>query len=142
MREIKFRAWHKKHNEIYDVISLKFDYDGILESAVVADKTFYDQRLVKADDLIVEQCTGVKDRKGKEIFEGDIISMRYPRDRRYFTKFIVLKDPRSPRLVFSDERISTELFDLFNDMHDYYEVIGNIHNDPELLNKDQPNEEE
>lgn len=41
MRNIKFRAWHKKHNEVYDVISLKFDYDGILEQAVVADKSFH-----------------------------------------------------------------------------------------------------
>lgn len=133
MCEIEFRAWDKV-NKTYTYVTL-----GDLICGACAETG--DKKL-SGNEQIWEQYTGLKDKNGEEIYEGDIVEMKYPRDRRFIAKFVVLKDPRSPRIVFLDETKSTEFFDIFSHMQDHYEIIGNIHENPELLNGDKPNEEE
>ena len=72
------------------------------------------------------QSTGLFDKNGREIFEGDIIKMRFPRDKRFIGRFKVIKDDISPRLVMIDESLATEKFDIYNYKSDYYEVVGNV----------------
>ena len=72
MRELKVRAWHKPYKQMCNVSMLQFDYDGTICAAVIIEKPFNDQRLAKIDDLIIEQDTGLKDRNGTKINEGDV----------------------------------------------------------------------
>ena len=62
MREIKFRAWDKKLSKMFKLENcINFEISDL-----------YDPR-PQHEDLIVMQYTGLKDKNGKEIYEGDIL---------------------------------------------------------------------
>jgi len=66
MREIKFRAWSKRFNGMYTEIHLNSDYCIFNKTAIpICD--------FRSDDVIVMQFTGLCDKAGKPIYEGDII---------------------------------------------------------------------
>ena len=101
-RKLKFRVWNKNTN--------KYEYTEL-------DYYFVIDQRIKA--YIYEQYTGLKDKNGKEIYEGDVV--RQFDDEEYF----VVKFEYGGFLPFTANMMT---FDV-----DYCEVIGNIHENPELL---------
>ena len=107
MREIKFRTWTGK----------KMHYGN----SSIADKT----------DWPLMQFTGLKDREGKEIWEGDIITWGGINSIVQFGTILTDDgEKKATGWVASEERVSM-YDDCFVD--NTCEVLGNIYENPELL---------
>ena len=79
MREIKFRAFHEPTKQMFDVFS--FDVNNV--------RAWYPEKYgleisPDREDCILMQYTGLKDKNGREIYEGDIVKCNY--DKYIFSK--------------------------------------------------------
>lgn len=125
----KFRAWLKKEQKMDNEI----DHISWLEDELycIGDGITY---MVLAEDLVLMQSTGLKDKNGKEIFEGDIITngMDIVDVRNHETLgFYTIVNGRE---VFFGHGTSIEEFEEdIEGFTEIAEVIGNIYENPELL---------
>ena len=124
----KYRMWNRITLKLHHVGGLYFDSKEVQYIDEVGILRF-----IKFENTILMQSTGLHDKNGKEIFEGDIVRMRNPRDRRQIGMFQVVRVANSPMLGLLDKKLTTEIFNLYEHMRNYYEIIGNIHENPELL---------
>jgi uncharacterized phage protein (TIGR01671 family) len=131
MREIKFRAWDKENEEMYDVAMIDVETG---EVAYTDHPTGYNaDALLEQVELM--QYTGLKDKNGKEIFEGDIL--RDTDSEIYYVDFIrgcfyLRTNYKSfPHLGWAEWLPMCEIDRLANPVD--FEIIGNIYENPDLL---------
>lgn len=128
MRVPKFRAWTEEGKVMYyDVYPFKDD--TLLLSY---DEIAFDE--VPASDFILMQSTGLKDKNGSEIFEGDIIKFSDCDDDTYVTPVVWDKNYACFGASFSGKYpiFFEYLEDFYTELKDI-EVIGNIYENQELL---------
>lgn len=129
MREYKFRVWDTENKEMLKVQELDFEdtfYGGRLSIRTDQYNDYFD-----IEDMILMQYTGLKDKKQKEIYEGDIVSFNLKSDgegQPNITGYIEYQT------TFSGYRIMSlkGSFALDYNIKDL-EVIGNIYDNSELL---------
>lgn len=126
----KFRAWDKKCNEMFK------DTFAITESGqviIVEQESVFDTPdYVFTDDLIIMQSTGLKDKNGKEVFENDVI-----RDSDGFEGIVQYDESYGmygiAYLPTKSNGIDTTFEELKDKYRNKFEVVGNIYENPELL---------
>ena len=119
----KFRAWLKNDKEIIDVDEIHW-FDGELD--IIGD---YITFVRKADEIELMQSTKLKDKNGKEIFEGDIVDYK---GRKAVIKWHGSYASFIYRFVDELNKRSAEWYPLYL-AYLKCEVIGNIYENPELL---------
>lgn len=167
MREVKYRAWVEKEKELVDVITIYFEDRTVtlpIQTSVIAEE-WWDKTTWNFEDVVLMQSTGLKDKNGREIYEGDIVKNVGPYSptvRKYgFGEFKYTNE----NLVVCKELVGTTLrhiidFKTQNELPNgltgmspngwygpkppidneqfwnfqrSFEVIGNIYENPELL---------
>ncbi|MCT3351183.1 hypothetical protein EFP34_11770 [Lacticaseibacillus paracasei] len=135
-REIKFRAWDKVYEcYLYDVQNAYDTLSGCVKDENGEDAG-YDEEcfagFLDNDQYVVEQYTGLHDKNGREIYEGDII-VTHPKSRYEAPKSGVVQFGGScPSFGYKTE--DREEYDIWSsNAYRTYEVIGNIFENPELL---------
>jgi uncharacterized phage protein (TIGR01671 family) len=130
VREIKFRAWDTETN---NMIGCSLSMGTIMCNYVGKKRTFNGELL--SDRYIIMQSTGLKDKNGKEIFEGDILSYGGNTDL-WSTACGVVEFRRGKFVNAYNWKYGVEK-EKYDDLHDVviggFENIGNIFDNPSLL---------
>lgn len=121
-REIKFRAWHKDLKKMFKIGQITLEKGTW--NFEPNDRDFIGISIPSQPSFVLMQYTGLHDKNGKEIYEGDIVKSYYYIDtpngeqERFNQKVINYND------VLCEYKINA-----FENL----EVIGNIYENPELL---------
>ena len=120
-----FRAWDKLNNNIYVVEQINFDC-GEFESI-----GYGITNLRGADKIELMQSTGLCDKEGTEVFEGDILHHQIQTEYTFIVKY-----DKDKGRWYGDGLSRTYRIDITKEFLPYYKVIGNIYENQELLEVD------
>lgn len=137
MREIKFRAWDKPQT---------FANEQKLDGRMVYSKLKRNENYMTSNDVgwsfricdvnaPIMQYTGLKDKNGKEIYEGDILrwlAIEVKTGRVVVDELVIAEYSEQDARYFCYLNGLPE--NLFQDRTKRWEIIGNIYENPELLN--------
>lgn len=113
----KFRAWDKKDKAIRDVTHIIYMYESVVLNV---ERTFYERTFCEIELM---QSTGLKDKNGVEIYEGDIVENIY--------KEIGFIKNCNDALCFSRKERNFYLSGIGAGRP--FKILGNIYENPELL---------
>lgn len=155
MREIKYRAWDNVANQMYYVGEEELIVFIMRGNAIEADKIIPDEsedgyHVEKLDHLQYLQYTGLKDKYGYEIYEGDITELEVGGEKRRFIvriKTVIREVVSNPKFTDDTAKVAItgvvfewngfELFPCVDDEGQFDNtkmyIAGNIYANPELL---------
>lgn len=142
MREIEFRVWDSRKKSYFNKKDIAIDNLGnifVFEGCDDNDADLWHVRILSDPDnerYIIEENTGLTDINGTEIFEGDIIFQKpLSKNSVGWTGKVIFKEGAFMAEVYERGKIVMYLFLSEFNAEKTSEVIGNIHENPELLEK-------
>lgn len=134
----KFRAWF---SEASQMITDGLESINLFNETVTITSRYYDNFAdvydfgsieVDIGNAILMQYTGCRDKNGIEIYEGDVIKDKY--DKTWLVQWYVGAFVITDKIPDSDGQTTTySHFSNVSNHHFYFDVIGNIYENPELL---------
>lgn len=134
MREIKFRAWDTKNKEMVNDIWIAPHYGWLV---MTDNDAMAERERPERNQWELMQFTGLYDKNGKEIYEGDILKC----ERDYWEtprNLVVEWNEDCWSLLKTDDPVDSEVLNhnsSFNVPEYQREVIGNIYENPELAGR-------
>ena len=134
MREIKFRAWDTKNKEMVDDPPALDDYGGLND--VIECLMKFEIECYEEGPFILMQYTGLKDKNGTEIYEGDIIEYNYSHKGTYINCSTSENKKFTGLVEWNRGRFESGMCEI-GDKGWKIEIVGNIYEDknenPNLL---------
>lgn len=125
----KFRAWDKHRNEMnYKVMVGNCDTDDENWTCPIIWIEERQNWLHFDDYDSIMQSTGLCDKEGTEVFEGDILHHQIQKEYTFIVKY-----DKEKGCWYGDGLSRTYRIKITKDFLPYYKVIGNIYENPELL---------
>ncbi|EAB5367323.1 YopX family protein [Campylobacter jejuni] len=137
LQDFDFRIWDKTKEEFLkkELTLIKIDNERVIAGRIsrfyanTADIT--DKFIGNGNDLEIELWTGIYDKNGKKIYEGDIVKTKSPYDC-FLAKVGIHKEGTFYLESKSRDYIGSLIYLVKDEGYDT-EIIGNIHENPELL---------
>lgn len=136
-RDIKFRAWDTENKEFVPLRSLVFDigeepetYGQIMDVVIATDILWH----ITPQKIVLQQFTGLVDKNGNEIYEGDVFEFGESKIRCEVFYSQKGESDHEERYAMFCLKVNDEKYFPFEDYAlEFGKVIGNIYETPELL---------
>lgn len=112
MDRFKYRIWHKEFKQFLGIEEWSVFGDGSVNFLDFRDGGFVPAK--SNDDVVIEQCTGMRDINGKLIYEGDIV-------KRFNTEYVYTVKYDEEKLTFVGRDNDGDFIRLCNFK---FEIIG------------------